>query len=816
MAFPFVAPFDEWVQEVLKQREDDKLIGVYKNPYAVLTSAAKVIKSTPKQNKDERIEQVKKILKGELADGEKQYRGCIIANNVSNTELSYRTGNTAIGIDFDGKIIEVEGESDRRVSTPIIESIDIDTDGANNTLKTAKVKVKCFTLKQLEMFEMFFMKPGMNVLLEFGDSSILAGLVKSIENQEIKKQQLKVFRNGASQNISPISRVEQSLLPKQNFDEFVNEFTKYFKSSIDGTIEYFGKIENTLGTYDLIAGKVSDFSFSIEGDLTYSVDLEITQANQISLALPNNPKKSNSTANTTAKDKSQNYSERDQIIDSIILNFDLEKDKLNSLLGRKHPEGKDWINDEFFNYNKVDTSQKDQIANPNPYVSLRFVLNILMNYVLTTDGGQGINEKVFEFLVPTWYRKKVGTGLTAKYEDEVQFIPVSSRKNIISTSNSIIFPTKELPIMVDSGKNNEIGIDSKNRLDGRINGYDFHYSGDLFEYETKSNIGNPVGDVRLGNALNIFIKYEDVVRIWKQELYRIDFLEKILDLINKNSLGLFQLVYGNANDSGNASVIDYKLCTYEKANIVPIKKGQSYRFKIGPDKSIVKNFSFNFELSNLVAGQTVFNANKLVYEALQEKNKKPNDTSKTNVEEISLPPNVYKTIDMSSMANADGWYAINYIEYKTVQARLEKQLKQLNTLSATTQQQVASGTVSTTNPEATTEATNLTEIIQQKSVKFKFSDGDKALIYNDESFILEKIQQSKEEKIKKPTLSPIEISLTVDGFSGFRCGYCFNIDGIPEIYNQNGVFQITNVKHSISNEGWTTTIEAGYLARKFD
>ena len=31
-----------------------------------------------------------------------------------------------------------------------------------------------------------------------------------------------------------------------------------------------------------------------------------------------------------------------------------------------------------------------------------------------------------------------------------------------------------------------------------------------------------------------------------------------------------------------------------------------------------------------------------------------------------------------------------------------------------------------------------------------------------------------------------------------------------EIYNQTGVFQITNIKHNIAPEGWDTTIEAGF------
>lgn len=817
MAFPYLAPFDDWVQVILKQREKDKIGGIFKNPYAVLTSAAKVVKSTPSQDPKIRKEQIKAILKGELAGGEKSYNGCIIANNISSLDLSYRTGLTAVGIDFDGKIIEVEGETDRRVSTPIIESIDIDTDGANNTLKKANVKVRCFTLKQFEMFENFFLKPGMNVLLEFGDSSILGGLLDKVDRNIIKKEDVTVYRSGEKQTILPISRLEDCLIPKNKFEEFSNELVSYYKSSLSGTIKYFTRIESSLGTYDLMAGIVTNFNFSIEENLTYSVDIEITQANQISLALPINPKKKFSTYNTTSENKAGQNSEREQIVDSICLNFDLEKSKLESILSKKHPEGKDWINDEFFNYNKVDTTQKDQVASANPYISLRFILKILMNYVIT-ENDNAVDSNFFEFIIPKYYTKKVKD--KPEFSGEVEFIPVQSKDNMISVSDSLIFPTDELPKMVDSGKDNKIDIKS-NAEDGRINGYNFHYNGDLFIPGLGTNLKlnfNGKND-RLGNALNIFIKYEDVVRMWKQELYRIDFLEKLLDLINKNSLGLFQLVYGSTEENGPGSILDYKLATSSNAKIRPISEGDTFRFKIGPNESIVRSLSFNFEMSNLVAGQTIFNSNKFVSETIKAKGKTKEEFKDVKtIDDIELPANVYKAIDMSTLGNADGWYSINNIELKTIQERTLKKIQQIQTSSDQTAQQILSGSFDS-NKDASTEAEKASDIIKQYSTQFKFGQKDsdlKTLIYKDEKFILEKISQTVEEKIKKPTLSPIDISLVVDGFSGFRCGYCFCVDGVPEIYNKSGVFQITNVKHQISNDGWQTTIEAGYLARKFD
>ena len=62
-------------------------------------------------------------------------------------------------------------------------------------------------------------------------------------------------------------------------------------------------------------------------------------------------------------------------------------------------------------------------------------------------------------------------------------------------------------------------------------------------------------------------------------------------------------------------------------------------------------------------------------------------------------------------------------------------------------------------------------------------------------------------------LTFLEITLEIDGLAGFSCGEYFQIDGLPEIYNRNGYFQILNVKQGIDENGWKTTIEAAYLLK---
>jgi hypothetical protein len=204
-------------------------------------------------------------------------------------------------------------------------------------------------------------------------------------------------------------------------------------------------------------------------------------------------------------------------------------------------------------------------------------------------------------------------------------------------------------------------------------------------------------------------------------------------------------------------------------------------------------------MSNLVAGRTVFNAQRFLVESLKKlpapDPKKPTDP---NVK-IPLPEDAFKNFDNSLFSNADGYYSINKIDLKALEKNWEDAVKKRTT----------------TEPEKAepNEAKSITDLIEEKSIKFKFDKNtSKTLIYTDGEFVKKSISTAVEEQ--KSSLTPIDITITIDGMSGFNCGEYFKIDGVPEIYNQIGVFQITNTKHSVGTDGWKTTLEAGFRINK--
>lgn len=57
---------------------------------------------------------------------------------------------------------------------------------------------------------------------------------------------------------------------------------------------------------------------------------------------------------------------------------------------------------------------------------------------------------------------------------------------------------------------------------------------------------------------------------------------------------------------------------------------------------------------------------------------------------------------------------------------------------------------------------------------------------------------------------PIKYSFTIFGNSGIRRGDMFKIKGIPEKYSKKGVFQVTEIEHSVEGMIWKTTITGDY------
>jgi hypothetical protein len=441
MPFPFIKPLEEWTVKKLKEREADRNYITTLSPFAMMSSGAVVLKGkTP--------DEIKKLFETQdYGSDTTTYHGCVITNTTDVSKL-YQTGKTIVGYDLNGKEIVVEGETNRRVSTPIIESIEIDTDGGNNTLKTAQVKVKVFTLKQLEMFELFFLRPSMNVVLEYG------------------------WGTGV-RNKSKAAIVETHLFAKKNFETYKRDYSALFLDEKKKD-SYIKTLKETEGEYDYMAGRVTDFTYSPAEDGTYEINIEISAGNELQLW----------PALKSAKDSALTLKKNEKKI----TNYQSFIQKIAADFGRPDFESQVFKDDniwknEFFNYGITNLEQKNTTVSKTPYISMKVIIEIINKLKLTN---------VLPEIISVNY----------EYKGE-KIIPVNTNPNLISTDESIIFPGILPEIkLATGGKENRIilSYDEKG-IDGIINGKSFNISNSkIYNFSTGKNekptditINNTVG-----------------------------------------------------------------------------------------------------------------------------------------------------------------------------------------------------------------------------------------------------------------------------------------------------------------------------------
>jgi hypothetical protein len=739
MGFPFLAPLKPGIVKKLRERENDISYVNSLSPFIMLSSATVVTDITIPYEE---------IVKNQ--DYEGAFQGCVIANTTDIKNL-YQTGKTIIGYDLNGKPIEVVEEKNRRISTPIITSMELDTDGNNNTLKTAQLQIKVFSLKQLEMFELFFLRPAIKVVIEWG------------WNTDIKNKSNKYI-------------IGSKLFAKKKFTDYVDAYMKIFSHTNnayrEARLAYLKTIEETNYEYDYMAGNVTSYTFSPQEDGTYDIMLEVSAGNELQLWMP--VKQAKPAAKGSKPSSDPNVTGFQSWVKKIAA--DMNEPPLETVITEKDDKN------EFFNWGILNDKQEDTKFSKDQYVSFRLIMKILNNIQVYKQ-----SEKILD---------------SAYTLDGRDIIPVNSSPHIISTTKDFILPGQlpSIKVVTDANLKEQIIIDSGSLVDAPINGYSFNISNGKqntnITLTSKSNTSETVSLSSIsGNLLNVFIKWSTFVQFYSQAYAQADIVNALTGLINDNMFGLCELEIGKPDDNPNASstntIIDRKLKTSVSTS-TSTSSDEKYRFKIGAKGSIVKEFTFDMALDVLAQSQALYST-QLAIDNIQ---KDKTEDTETNASRTYKDAINYRT------PNADGYYSINALEIKLV--------KDSDDWNKTL---TSGGTVEdiTKKNDGQNEIKNMNEVLSQNFVKFKSNKDSKTsannLIYTDKSLI-----QSTIGKTPKGTtaLTFLEITLAIDGIAGLSSGEYFLIDGVPEIYNRNGYFQIMNVKHGLDENGWKTTIVASY------
>lgn len=736
-------PLKSWIVNILRERQKDVNKGNTKMPFIIMSSAAKIVQGKSGANKKEILEQVGQILKNENINP--KYKGCIITNNV-DAKINYNIGKTIVGYDFDGKPIECESESGRKISPVIIESLDIKADGTAMTRKMAMVNLRCFSLHQLELVEQFFLQMGMHVLIEFGDNSY----VNEIKNNNI-------------------------LATKSDYNQFIKDFLKYQIPTATEFAEYLDACRKSKGSYDRFAGILYDYNYKINADGTFSVMATYIQGNEINYQMPLTISTAYGTL-VTKKEKPTYFEELMENVANDLPGMDLE------ILKKLDPN--DWQN-EFFNFNKTTDSTEDSTVSSTPYISLKFILEIILNN-LTTKGGTNPD---FKLNIPNTGNNKIFKIGSNNYE---KIVPIKIHKFITPIDDAILFPNKLFPKYGTNDKGILVS-NTKNLIDASINGKSMVVKDDVEFIHPAGNIKINLKDpFVIGNALNIFVDYNRVITAWYQSYSRNDFLLQILELINDRSFGIFKLGYGNIYEGSLATIIDFKL--FSEIDLKPTERDPArveYRFNPLNINSIVRDFDFTFNMDSNAAAIAIQNANAFVSEH------RFAGTSKST--DLEYRDRIYGLSSYANHATVDGLYSINQIQY-------EKLLPPTGSLS------LYKPNTDGSTPYDIDYTTSETEDL----INFKLNPKDKksiqTLVVTNPNFLYTELLQKQSQIDSTQVLTNISISFKLDGISGFNIGETFQIDGVPEMRNKVGEFRINNIQHTLDNQtGWITLIEADWV-----
>jgi hypothetical protein len=108
------------------------------------------------------------------------------------------------------------------------------------------------------------------------------------------------------------------------------------------------------------------------------------------------------------------------------------------------------------------------------------------------------------------------------------------------------------------------------------------------------------------------------------------------------------------------------------------------------------------------------------------------------------------------------------------------------------------------------------EMVASSDFNKKLEDMTYITAYNDQ-LVFESLKNGNDvvaESNGVSALMPIKFSFTIHGVSGIKRGDKFMVNGIPRAYEQTGFFQVTSVKHTITDMIWKTEIEGGFRLQR--
>lgn len=649
-----------------------------------------------------------------------------------------------------GELWTTQGHRVLRPTLPLLQSVNISSEGRVGSLQNVTINFKLWDVEQLDQYEKKIMQPGKDVLVQYGWSTSTIPTPESILK---RNQKQKVQQSGKGSSSPPVT---------------------------DGS-----NVGNTLETnHDVFTGIVSNFSWKLNSDLSYDCDVTLTGQGFLASGMAAN----------APQDKSKKVEEIEDeggvkiFVDNLVSKIQADVEQLNKKIGNSSTPKiyeansanvpmKYGVLELKYNESEEETIKTDESGNPTNgtipkeaegkeskifYIPLKDILKYFDVQVLSQSPRTNSNDV-----------KNAQLYLSGDPIEQVHYLVDGAQS--ISLYDPNICSADPATVLFNGGRdggNKHSANYSDNFSSGnyKTGNYRIHGEGDLhaeFQFYDTSIVSDGCD---LGNILISTNFIEESLKDVSNEKDPVEkgimaFCDKLFSKIAWCSGDIYQLTFVEmkSTSGGTWNVVVDK-------NYIPGENVEPFKFYVTvPERAIIRNINMSSKIPNgmqtalYVGGRAEVtdgnfsSAGKIVDDGCdlhKGKNPPPNNqqnNTQNNAgqrgEEVDKPP---------------------YVQLNECKAQLAK----VGSIHFTRQQ--------------------LNQVLKKfKSDGFRTDGG------------------SERYKFMRRDLYPINLSFELDGIVGFTFGDAISIDDVlPQRYKDTKVvFIITKISHSISPNVWTTTIE---------
>ena len=684
------------------------------------------------------------------------------------------------------------------VPKPGIIDANIRTKSAYGSLREAKVNFVCHNLRQLEILELLYMRPGYPVLAEWGWSPFINNEGNVVNTFDSMSDNDWFWNDGSkemNQNFIQREIIKRKKSFNGNYDGFIGFVTNFsYTARPDGGFNCSTELISMGEVLDSL--KIPGINFS-----TYSINDNdelkeqklyqstlgrlLKDLNNVILEVENQEKAKNEDYQNSSNIKDsgilpQDRSQKNQI--ETLQEFTTSNENLTKALEESIDEfiiRKDQV---IFDSTQSVKSEKSKIQTKEGFVRWDGLAALINNYVIPTNEKGHKPITIETTIVPSDIDTESDPDplLYCSYEDvNNQIMDVSC------DAKTCILPHQFLQF-----ENDEVAL----TLNGRINR--FWYSGwdQLDEFAEAFTAESAPDD----NSLDDYIISEEISKRRIGSIFiGIDFLNDV-----------FKSTFLN---NENATLGDFLKNIWKKIN----EQCPMHNFVLRVDQE----YTNAIQVIDLPISTN--DLKDLVYEDLFEFNVHSNDTIVREFKYDTQIPDALKAtiaINAQSGATADDLDSVTFAAFnRSIKSRLSSLSEKFSDNEANNYKKLYKIKI-----EKEERLIELKKIIDEYSRLFfnfldKKEDDDLESIYGNIKSIIKEAQslelyleQSTSGYLKNQSIIPINLTLSIDGISGIVIGNVFRVDPsrLPRAYRQRrvGFVALGEEQNITSGQDWTTNI----------